>query len=339
MAPKATAAAGKKISKELRLTDLSHCCWSCSASPATYTCTKCMEARYCDRKCQTEHWRSHKPKCKTPEERTQQKKLNQDLITASHDDNLQLVLGLIAQGAEVKYHWAEQGGCTALHAAAHQGLVRVADALIAAGSEVEAVGSNGLTACHAAAQFGHVDVLRRLVLAGADVNRVANDGGRIGERPLTLAAFYGQAAAIDFLVSAGAIVDLHRVDGFAALHLASQQGKLEAVRSLIRAGADVNLALANEFGDSPIISAAMCGHAAVIKALAEAGADVNFVRAMNRSTALVMASEDGHEAAVRVLLSLGADPSLVCTDGGTAFDHALHFNHPVVVLLLLGFKT
>ena len=40
MAPKAAAAAGKKIGKELRLTDLSHCCLTCFASPATYTCSR-----------------------------------------------------------------------------------------------------------------------------------------------------------------------------------------------------------------------------------------------------------------------------------------------------------
>jgi ankyrin repeat protein len=74
--------------------------------------------------------------------------------------------------------------------------------------------------------------------------------------------------------------------------MASQEGKLEAVRSLIRAGADVNLAVANEGGDSPMISAAIKGHAAVIKALAEAGADVNFARALDSASALVMASQE-----------------------------------------------
>ena len=118
------------------------------------------------------------------------------------------------------------------------------------------------------------------------------------------------------------------------MHCASQVGKLEAVRSLIRAGADVNLAAVNEGGNSPIISAAGEGHAAVIKALAEAGADVNFARARDSATALAIASQEGHEAAVRVLLSLGADPRLVCTDGGTALGTAKHFNHPAIAALL-----
>jgi ankyrin repeat protein len=118
------------------------------------------------------------------------------------------------------------------------------------------------------------------------------------------------------------------------LHCASQEGKLEAVRSLIRAGADVNLAVANKFGDSPIIRAATKGHAAVIKALAEAGADVNFLRAGDGASALVMASQQGHEAAVRVLLSLGADPRLACTNGATALALAKHCNHPAIAALL-----
>ena len=153
-------------------------------------------------------------------------------------------------------------------------------------------------------------------------------------RPLTLAAFFGHAAAIDFLVSAGAVVDLPRGTGASALHLASQEGKLEAVRSLLRAGADVNLAVADEWGNSPIMCAATKGHAAVIKALAEAGADVNFARAMNSVTALVMASQNGHEAAVRVLLSLGADPRLTCPNGDTALGAAKLCNHHAIAALL-----
>jgi ankyrin repeat protein len=90
------------------------------------------------------------------------------------------VLGLIAQGAKVKHHHAERHGYTALHAAAQQGQARVVEALLAAGSEVEAVTSEGLTACHLAAQLGHVEVLRRLVLAGADVNRATTDIGNLG---------------------------------------------------------------------------------------------------------------------------------------------------------------
>jgi len=241
----------------------------------------------------------------------------------------------MSQGAEVNWHYAEQNGLTALHAASEGGSVSVVDALLSAGWEVDAVDSVGATACHSAAHHGHVEVLRRLVLAGADVNRAATDSAALGDRPLTSAAFRGHAATIDFLVSAGAVVDLRRSDGFAALHVASQEGKLEAVRSLIRAGADVNLAVANEMGGgSPIIIAATKGHAAVIKALAEAGADVNFATALDGATALVMASQNGNEAAVRVLLSLGADPRLACTDGVTALDAAKHFNHPAIAALL-----
>ena len=218
-----------------------------------------------------------------------------------------------------------------LHTASEGGIVSVVDALLSA--FIHAVDSNGWTACHIAAKEGHVEVLRRLVLAGADVNRATTD--KLGHRPLTVAADYGNAAAIDYLVSAGAVVDLTDAKGFTALHCASRYSMgVKAVQCLIRAGANVNLATANDWGDSPITIAAGNGNAAVVKALAEAGADVNFARAGDGASALVMASQNCRVTAVRVLLSLGADPRLACTDGNTALAAAKHHNHPAIAKLL-----
>ena len=128
---------------------------------------------------------------------------------------------------------------------------------------------------------------------------------------------------------------LHETNGFAALHIASQEGQLEAVRSLIRAGADVNF----DRGSSPIICAAGSGHAAVVQALAEARADVNFARAMNRVTALLLASQEGRETAVRALLSLGADPRQENSEDCMALLIAMLFDHPSFVALpLVGWR-
>ena len=138
-------------------------------------CTRCkdpgpeapFEARYCRKECQLEHWKHHKGVCKSPEARAleraaaaaaraKRERLNQMLWQASRSGEVRLVLGLIAQGAEVDWHCAVKHGFTALHAAAQEGKVAVVDALIAAGCQVEAETSEGLTACYYAAQFNQV---------------------------------------------------------------------------------------------------------------------------------------------------------------------------------------
>ena len=65
-------------------------------------------------------------------------------------------------------------------------------------------------------------------------------------------------------------------DGCTALHMASQDGHPEVVRSLVRAGADVNLAKTDEYASSPLIIAAQNGHVQCVDILIEAGAHVNY---------------------------------------------------------------
>ena len=346
-------AAVKKIAKELRLTDLSHCCLACFSSPALLFCTRCkdpgpeapFEARYCRKECQLEDWKNHKVVCKSPEARAleraaaaaaraRQERLSRLLWQASGSGEVRLVQGLIAQGAEVDYRNAEQGGSTALHAATQEGKVAVVDALVAAGCQLEAETSQGCTACYYAAQLNQVEVLRRLIRAGADVNRATSCSK--GLRPLHVAAQNGHAAVIDCLLAARAVVDSCNSDGVTALIVASQQGKLEAVRSLIRGGAGVNLTCICPKGLSAtaLMLASQCNHPSVVEALLEAGADVNFARPESGVTALMLACNVGSEACVRALLAGGADPRMVAHKGGTALVFAKHQNHPAIAALL-----
>jgi len=247
------------------------------------------------------------------------------------------VQGLIAQGAEVDWHNAEQNGFTALHAATHSGKVTVVEALIAAGCQVDAETSQGVTACFYAAQNNQVEILRRLIRAGADVNRASTNS--VGARPLGIAAQLGQAAAIDCLLAAGALVDSRSSESATALVLGSQFGKLEAVRSLIRGGADVNLISINpkEHTCSALTLASQFNHPFVVEALLEAGADANFARPEDGITALMLACIVGSEACVRALLTEGADPRLVShgeLEGHTALSVAKCKNHPAIVALL-----
>jgi ankyrin repeat protein len=102
-------------------------------------------------------------------------------------------------------------------------------------------------------------------------------------------------------------------------------GDVEAVRRLIRAGADVNAR--NRYGQTAIMLAAHHGHATVVEALVEVGADLN-VSAKYNLTALMLAIVAGHAEVARMLARAGADLGVRGSgapgfSGKTAYDLAV----------------
>jgi len=85
---------------------------------------------------------------------------------------------------------------------------------------------------------------------------------------------------------------------------ASRNGRLEEVKMLIEAGADINTK--NEWEDTSLMFASYHGYIDLVKLLIEAGADIN---AKNNygSTALIYASAHNHKEIVKLLLEAGAD--------------------------------
>ena len=138
--------------------------------------------------------------------------------------------------------------------------------------------------------------------------------------------------------AAGALVDSRNAAGSTALISGSQSGKLEAVRSLIRAGADVNLvSITQGRSVTALMLASQLNHPSVVEALLEARADANFARPESGYTALMLACVVGNEARVRALLAGGANPRMVAhgeCEGHTALSLAKSKNHPAIAALL-----
>ena len=88
------------------------------------------------------------------------------------------------------------------------------------------------------------------------------------------------------------------------LHKAAVSGDVEAVRSLLAGGANVNARAEDKV--TPLHFAAMISDAATVRALLEGGAIVN-ARAKGKFTPLHGAAQAGNAATVRVLLAGGAD--------------------------------
>ena len=142
--------------------------------------------------------------------------------------------------------------------------------LLQEGADVNAAHGDGMTALHWAAERRDAEMAELLIYAGANVEAVT----RIAHyTPLHIASKAGSVAVIEHLLKAGS--DVHATTGSGgatALHLAAVSGGAEAVSALLKAGSDVNAREA-EWGQTPLIFAASFGRTDVVKVLLANGAD------------------------------------------------------------------
>jgi hypothetical protein len=125
-------------------------------------------------------------------------------------------------------------GYTALHWAAIREHRRIAAELVAAGSPVDAVGSDGGTPLHWACHHDQPSVIRLLLEAGADPNL----RNRWGRAPLHVAARRNNLQDAELLLEAGADPNATTLEGWTALHVASRSGHAAMVELLAARGSD-----------------------------------------------------------------------------------------------------
>jgi tRNA A-37 threonylcarbamoyl transferase component Bud32 len=113
-------------------------------------------------------------------------------------------------------------------------------------------------------------------------------------------------------------------------------GKLDNVKALVTAKADVNLP--DQYGYTPLTRVAPRGYEAVIQVLMEAKADVNLLN-KDGSTPLTRAASNGYEAVARVLIEAKADVNLPDKNGPTPLTWAACKGHGAVTLALIEAKA
>lgn len=148
-----------------------------------------------------------------------------------------------------------------------------------------------------AAAVGDTERVRECVASDpTSVNATAPDGFQ----PLGLAAFFGNEAAFDVLLSAGADVDSEAQNDFKVrpIHAAVANGNMSVIRKLIAVGADVNARQQRDF------------------------------------TPLHEAARSGNEEMVSTLLAAGANRAARDADGRTPADHARENGHGEIAVLL-----
>ena len=108
--------------------------------------------------------------------------------------------------------------------------------------------------------------------------------------------------------------------GIYPLILASQQGRSDVVKFLLKQNAALNVI--DEYGNNALWAACYAENSGCIEALINAGVDINYQNPASGATALIFAASSGRETVVEQLLASGADPDLKTHDDFTALDLA-----------------
>ena len=151
-----------------------------------------------------------------------------------------------------------------------------------------------------AARSGDAARARVLLLGGADPSA----RGAQGDTALHVAAYRGDAAIVGLLLERGARANLQNDAGATALLYGA--GSEEIVRSLLRHGADPNIA--SKIGMTPLMAAAAHhGSHGAVGLLLKAGADLH-ARRDGHEYVILQAVYGADQRSLRLLLDRGASP-------------------------------
>ncbi|XP_060273176.1 ankyrin repeat domain-containing protein 17 isoform X10 [Ovis aries] len=292
------------------------------------------------------------------------------LMEACMDGHVEVARLLLDSGAQV--NMPADSFESPLTLAACGGHVELAALLIERGASLEEVNDEGYTPLMEAAREGHEEMVALLLGQGANINAQTEE---TQETALTLACCGGFLEVADFLIKAGADIELGcstplmeaaqeghlelvkyllaagcvsnttaganvhatTATGDTALTYACENGHTDVADVLLQAGAD--LEHESEGGRTPLMKAARAGHVCTVQFLISKGANVNRTTANNDHTVLSLACAGGHLAVVELLLAHGADPTHRLKDGSTMLIEAAKGGHTSVVCYLLDYPN
>ena len=245
---------------------------------------------------------------------------------------------------------ADENGWTDLHWAAALNLPELAEALLAAGAQVDAqhdvdsygnlmylpehklLITNSGTPLHIAAMNNSLDVAKILIAWGADIHAGHwSNGG--GWTPLDFAISQDAVDFVQMLLDNGVVLEEDALNS--NLDFAAYRGAAEVATLLVDQGADVNAV--GDFGRTPLQSAAMGNATDTAKILVALGADLNTKD--NRGRTPLHFAAAGHHApspeVAEILVEAGADIHATDKDGSTPLHIAAsNYAHQVAIVLI-----
>ncbi|KAL7691380.1 putative Ras guanine-nucleotide exchange factor catalytic domain, PH-like domain superfamily [Plasmopara halstedii] len=158
---------------------------------------------------------------------------------------------------------------------------------------------------HAAVHNGHLKMVNYFISIGADAN-LCNEKGR---RPLhVVKQSVDMARIIERLIDAGAHIDATEKNGLTPLMFMCARGSLEGTATLLALGADVRrVAWSNGF--SALELAVKSGRPEVVEFCLSKGANPN-APTLNGNTSLHLAAALAHSGIIILLLQKGANPNV-----------------------------
>jgi len=142
--------------------------------------------------------------------------------------------------------------------------------LLQSGEDVNVAQGDGMTALHWAGEVGDSEMADMLIHAGANIEAIT----RLGDfTPLHIAAEAGNGPVVTALLQAGANPEARTsVGGSQPIHSAAEAGSVDAVAALLDHGADPN-ARQEAWGQTPLIFAASKNRVEALQLLLNRGAD------------------------------------------------------------------
>lgn len=222
------------------------------------------------------------------------------LHVASKAGNSGIAASLIDAGAEIESRTGT--GKTPLHVAAAEGRADMVELLVNAGAEGNTVNYKGLSAMHDAAYGGHQETIKKMLELGLKVEGVYDVLGT----PMYGAAFIGDADLVSLFIAYGAEIDSVHYHGFTPLAVAASRGRMDVVHLLLDSGAAIHGRAYGKTRAPPLSKAVQGGHHEIVKTLLEAGADVN-LEYINGFKPLHHAATQGLAEIAQTLIDAGAD--------------------------------
>src|SRR4051812_46665840 len=105
-------------------------------------------------------------------------------------------------------------------------------------------------------------------------------------------------------------------DGWHRIHYAADKGDLKTVKAELDKGVNVNIVIKGNDGRTALFMAAANNQTEAMKELIRRGADVDKASVIDW-TPLMVAAREGHEKAIKLLLAHKANTSLKLADGRT----------------------
>ena len=197
-------------------------------------------------------------------------------------------------------------------------------------SAVEVAQYRGL---HAAAQHGDLAAIQRSIADKADLN-VRDTYGRT---PVHLATYARQHEAIKLLVKAGADLELLEHDRYDAVTIAAVADDEDTLRLLLALGASAKLTT-SRYDGTALIAAAHLGHDGIVRQLIAAGAPLDHVNNLHWTAVIeaVVLGDGGprHQATLRALIDAGANLQLADRHGSTPLMLARQRGYAAMVKML-----